>query len=103
MTPPISTPTCRPRSAAAIPLSPPAPRTRAAAPSAAAAPPPGLLAEVGRSHPALTTSASYQGSRSYRGHDHAKAMFAADLPPIHGPVTVIDVTQAGLAARAPRR
>jgi hypothetical protein len=59
-----------------------------------------VLAEVSRSHPALTTSATYQGSRSYRGHDHAKAMFAADLPRIDGPVTVIDVTQAGLAAVA---
>jgi hypothetical protein len=59
-----------------------------------------VLAEVGRSHPALTTSDSYQGSRSYRGHDHAQAMFAADLPPVDGPVTVIDVTQAGLAAAA---
>lgn len=59
-----------------------------------------VLAEASRSHPALATSASYQGSRSYRGHHHAQTMFAADLPPMDGPATVIDVTQAGVGAVA---
>jgi hypothetical protein len=59
-----------------------------------------VLAEASRSHPALATKESYQGSRSYRGHDHAQAMFAGDLPPMDGPVTVISVTQDSLAAAA---
>ena len=59
-----------------------------------------VLAEASRSHPALATTASYQGSRSYRGHHHAQTMFARDLPPMDGPATVINVTQTGLAGTA---
>jgi hypothetical protein len=59
-----------------------------------------VLAEASRSHPALTTTGSYAGSRSYRGHHHAETLFAADLPPIEGPVTEIEVTPADLAAAA---
>lgn len=43
------------------------------------------LAEAGRSHPALVTSTSYAGSGSYRGRDHARALFATDLPDLRGP------------------
>ena len=59
-----------------------------------------VLAEASRSHPALATVDSYQGSRSYRGHAHAQAIFAGDLPPMDGPVTVVNVNQVGLAAAA---
>lgn len=59
-----------------------------------------VLAEVSRSHPALATTDSYRGSRSYRGHDHARAMFASDLPSMDGPATAINVTQTGSAAAA---
>ena len=59
-----------------------------------------LLAEASRSHPALTTTASYQGSRNYRGHHHAQALFARDLPPMDGPVTEMKMTPRGLAAAA---
>jgi hypothetical protein len=57
-----------------------------------------VLVDVSRSHPALATSTSYQGSRSYRGHDHAQSMFAGELPPMDGPVTAVDVTRASLGA-----
>jgi len=57
-----------------------------------------VLAEASRSHPALATTASYQGSRSYHGHEHAQNLFAADLPPINGPGTEISLTRATLAA-----
>ena len=43
-----------------------------------------VLAEAGRSHPAISTSASYQGSPGYRGHSHAEAMFSSVLPPVGG-------------------
>ena len=46
-----------------------------------------VLAEAGRSHPAIATSASYQGSPGYRGHSHAEAMFSAMLPPVGGRLT----------------
>jgi hypothetical protein len=59
-----------------------------------------VLAEASRSHPALATTASYQGSHSYHGHAHAEAMFTGDLPPMDGPATEVDVTQAGLDAVA---
>ena len=39
-----------------------------------------VIAEAGRSHPALATAASYHGSPSYRGHAHAQEMFTAELP-----------------------
>jgi hypothetical protein len=59
-----------------------------------------VLADVSRSHPALATTSTYQGSRSYRGHDHAQGMFAGDLPPLEGPGTVIKVSRASLGAAA---
>jgi hypothetical protein len=40
----------------------------------------GIITEAGRSHPALATAASYQGSPSYRGHAHAQELFHAQLP-----------------------
>ena len=43
-----------------------------------------VIAEAGRSHPALATSDSYHGSPSYRGHAHAQEMFTAELPAIRG-------------------
>jgi DcmR-like sensory protein len=46
-----------------------------------------VLAEAGRSHPAIATSGSYQGSPGYRGHSHAEAMFSATLPPVGGRLT----------------
>jgi len=49
-----------------------------------------VLAEAGRSHPAIATSVSYQGSPGYRGHSHAEAMFSSALPALRG--------QAGTAA-----
>lgn len=39
-----------------------------------------VLAEARRSHPAIATSATYQGSPEYRGHPHAQAMFSTALP-----------------------
>lgn len=39
-----------------------------------------VLAEAGRSHPALVTATSYEGSGTYSGHEHARALFTADLP-----------------------
>jgi MEDS: MEthanogen/methylotroph, DcmR Sensory domain len=61
---------------------------------------PGVLAEVSRSHPVIATTASYQGSRSYRGHDHAQTMFAAELPHLGGQHTQVTVTAAELAGAA---
>ena len=43
------------------------------------------LMEAGCSHPALVTSTSYAGSGSYRGRDHARALFARDLPDLRRP------------------
>jgi hypothetical protein len=43
------------------------------------------LTEAARSHPALVTSTSYAGSASYRGRDHARALFGAALPDLGGP------------------
>nr|WP_294697005.1 sensor histidine kinase [uncultured Friedmanniella sp.] len=59
-----------------------------------------ILAEASRSHPALATATSYEGSRSYRGPDHAQAMFASDLPPMDGPSTVMTVTAPSVTAAA---
>ena len=41
---------------------------------------PAVLAEAGRSHPAIATATSYEGSGDYRGQEHAKTLFTADLP-----------------------
>ena len=38
--------------------------------------------EAHRSHPAIATADSYQGSPDYGGHAHAQALFTADLPGI---------------------
>ena len=43
-----------------------------------------VLAEAGRSHPAISTAASYHGSPSYGGHAHAQEIFTAALPAITG-------------------
>jgi hypothetical protein len=60
-----------------------------------------VIAEAGRSHPALATAASYQGSQSYRGHAHAQEMFTAELPAIGGLSAETTVTgQANLEATA---
>ena len=60
-----------------------------------------VIAEAGRSHPALATAASYHGSQSYRGHAHAQEMFTAELPAICGTPTETTVTgQTNLEAAA---
>ena len=62
---------------------------------------PDVIAEAGRSHPALSTAASYHGSQSYRGHAHAQEMFTADLPAICGLPAEATVTgQVDLEAAA---
>jgi hypothetical protein len=43
-----------------------------------------ILTEAHRSHPAITSGSSYQGSPAYGGHPHADAIFTAGLPPIPG-------------------
>lgn len=55
-----------------------------------------VLAEASRSHPVLATTESYQGSHSYRGQDHAQAMFAAELPAMERPAIEIEVTRTSL-------
>lgn len=54
------------------------------------------LAEAGRSHPALVTATSYAGSGSYRGRDHARALFTADLPDLRGADAEVHVVGATL-------
>jgi hypothetical protein len=54
------------------------------------------LAEAGRSHPALVTATSYAGSGSYRGWDHARALFTAELPDLRGADTEVHVADATL-------
>ena len=54
------------------------------------------LAEAGRSHPALVTATSYAGSAGYRGHDHARALFTADLPDLRGADAEVHVVDATL-------
>ena len=43
-----------------------------------------VLAEAGRSHPALATVATYHGSAAYRGIAHAEELFTAGLPAVGG-------------------
>jgi hypothetical protein len=43
-----------------------------------------ILAEAHRSHPAINSRSSYQGSPAYAGHTHADAIFTAELPPLPG-------------------
>ena len=60
-----------------------------------------VIAEAGRSHPALATAASYHGSPNYRGHAHAQEMFTAELPAICGRPAETSVTdQLNLKATA---
>jgi hypothetical protein len=54
------------------------------------------LAEAGLSHPALVTATSYAGSARYRGHDHARALFTADLPDLGGADAEVEVVDATL-------
>jgi hypothetical protein len=51
-----------------------------------------IIAEAGRSHPALATATSYQGSPSYRGYAHAQELFNAPLPAISGSPAETTVT-----------
>ncbi|SEP96655.1 MEDS domain-containing protein [Microlunatus flavus] len=44
-----------------------------------------LLGDAGRSHPVISTPDSYLGSGSYRGRDHARELFSADLPELDVP------------------
>ena len=44
-----------------------------------------LLDDAGRSHPVLATPTSYAGSGTYRGRDHARELFIADLPELDVP------------------
>ena len=41
---------------------------------------PAVLEDAARSHPVLATPTSYVGSGRYRGRDHARELFTADLP-----------------------
>ncbi len=60
-----------------------------------------IIAEAGRSHPALATVASYQGSRSYRGQAHAHEMFTAELPTLGGlPAGTVATNHTNLEATA---
>ncbi len=59
-----------------------------------------VLAEAGRSHPALVTATSYEGSGSYRGHEHARALFTVDLPAPPDDASELYVTMANLAEAA---
>jgi hypothetical protein len=56
-----------------------------------------VLTEAGRSHPALITATSYEGSGSYRGQEHARALFTVDLPAPPADASEVFVTQASLA------
>jgi hypothetical protein len=60
-----------------------------------------IIAEAGRSHPALATVASYHGSPSYRGHAHAHEMFTTALPALGGtPAETVATSQTNLEATA---
>lgn len=58
---------------------------------------PAVLAEVGRSHPAMATATSYAGSGRYGGHEHAGALFSDLLLPRSRPVATIPVTRRTVA------
>jgi hypothetical protein len=53
-----------------------------------------VIAEAGRSHPVLSTAASYHGSPSYQGHAHAQELFTAELPAMSGLPAKSTVTDA---------
>jgi len=57
---------------------------------------PEVLADVGRSHPAIATSSSYVGSGSYRGQDHARALFTENLPALGSPAADVWVSEREL-------
>ena len=59
-----------------------------------------VVAEAYRSHPAIATTNSYAGSRTYRGRDHARALFSAELPDPAGQPTTVTVSPRGLTAAA---
>ena len=59
-----------------------------------------VLAEAGRSHPVIITSTSYEGSRSYRGHEHARALFTTELPAPPAEASEVYVTPLNLADAA---
>jgi hypothetical protein len=57
---------------------------------------PASLADAERSHPVVVTGSSYAGSGRYGGHDHARALFAADLRDLRGPDTDVRVGETTL-------
>ncbi|GAB2587399.1 anti-sigma factor RsbA family regulatory protein [Microlunatus antarcticus] len=57
---------------------------------------PALLDDAGRSHPVLATTTSYVGSGTYRGRDHARALFGAELADLGEPGFDLRVTSRAL-------
>jgi len=58
-----------------------------------------VQAEARRSHPALATVATYQGSADYRGQAHAEELFTAELPAVGGlPAETVVTNLASLQA-----
>lgn len=57
---------------------------------------PTLLADAEGSHPVIVTATSYAGSARYRGRDHARALFTADLPDLGGPEVDLRVAATAL-------
>jgi DcmR-like sensory protein len=57
---------------------------------------PALLVDAEHSHPVIATATSYAGSGRYRGHDHARALFTADLPDLGGPDADVRVAETSL-------
>ena len=57
---------------------------------------PAQIEDAARSHPVLATPTSYVGSGRYRGRDHARELFTADLPPLGPPVADRWVTEQTL-------
>jgi MEDS: MEthanogen/methylotroph, DcmR Sensory domain len=57
---------------------------------------PTVLDDAGCSHPVLSTATSYAGSGSYRGQEHARALFTADLPDLGGADAELRVAHATL-------
>jgi hypothetical protein len=57
---------------------------------------PAVLADAEQSHPVIATATSYVGSGRYRGHDHARELFTADLADLGGPDTDVRVATTSL-------
>ena len=57
---------------------------------------PALLDDAACSHPVIATTSSYAGSGSYRGRDHARALFGAELPDLGGTVADVQVAEVSL-------